>query len=89
MNTSRVLEYIMNVTTDYDTRDTFYCNNDYRVLNDYPTARFMMVGEGNYRVFTPKKHDYGIWRLTCKNVAPFYTLVEVRDRKDILKRTQK
>lgn len=89
VNTSRVLEYIMNVTIDYDTRDTFYCNNDYRVLNDYPTARFMMVGEGNYRVFTPKKHDYGIWRLTCKNVAPFYTLVEVRDRKDILKRTQK
>lgn len=54
VNTSRVLEYVLNVTIDYDTRDTFYCNNEYRILNDYPNARFMMVGEGNYRVFTPK-----------------------------------
>lgn len=89
VNTSRVLEYVLNVTIDYDTRDTFYCNNEYRILNDYPNARFMMVGEGNYRVFTPKKHDYGIWRLTCKNVAPFYTLVEILDRKDLVKRDTK
>lgn len=89
VNTSRVLEYVLNVTIDYDTRDTFYCNNEYRILNDYPNARFMMVGEGNYRVFTPKKQDYGIWRLTCKNVAPFYSLVEVQDRKDIVKRETK
>lgn len=88
VNTNRVLEYVLNVTIDYDTRDTFYCNNEYRVLNDYPDARFMMVGEGNYRVFTPKKHDYGIWRLTCKNIAPFYTLVEIQDRKDILTRAK-
>ena len=86
VNTSRVLEYVFNVTIDYDTRDTFYCNNEYRILNDYHNARFMMVGEGNYRVFTPKKQNYGIWRLTCKNVAPFYSLVEVQDRKDIVKR---
>ncbi|UOY32214.1 hypothetical protein [Enterobacter kobei] len=49
----------------------------------------MMVGEGNYRVFTPKKRDYGIWRLTCKNVAPFYSLVEVQERKDIVKKEKK
>jgi len=83
VNTSRVLEYIFNVTIEYDTRDTFFCNGGYRVLDNYPNARFMMISEGNYRVFTPKKHDYGIWRLTCKNTAPFYTLVEVLNRKNI------
>ena len=84
VNTNRVLEYVLKVTIDYDTRDTFFCNNKYWVLEDYPDARFMMVSEGNYRMFTPKQHDYGIWRLTCKNTAPFYSLVEIQNRKDVL-----
>ncbi len=83
VNTNRVIEYIFNVTIKIDTRETFFCNNGYHILDNYPNARFMMISEGNYRVFTSKKHDYGIWRLTCKDTAPFYTLVEVLNRKDI------
>lgn len=86
VNTNRVLEYILNVTIEYDTRDTFFCNDSYHILNDYPNARFMMVAEGNYRMFTPKKHDYSIWRLICKNTAPFYTVVEIQNRKDIMQK---
>lgn len=83
INSSRVLEYILDISIKYDTRDTFFCNNTYGILENYPDARFMMVAEGNYRVFTPKEHGYGLWRLACINSAPFYKLVEIQNKKQI------
>lgn len=89
INSSRVLEYILDITIKYDTRDTFFCNNNYETLDKYPDARFMMVAEGNYRVFTPAEHDYGLWRLTCINSSPFYKMVEIQNKKEIENKRKK
>ena len=69
---------------EYDTRDTFFCNNKYMWLSEYSNARFMFIAEGNYRALIPHRDDFTISRLTCTNSEPFYLLVTVQDKKDFM-----
>ncbi|EFM5252160.1 hypothetical protein HJY76_003701 [Escherichia coli] len=71
----------------YDTRDTFFCNDEYMLLSQHPEARFIFISEGSYRVIIPYHNDFGISRLTCKNKQPFYSLVSIKDKKDIMMAT--
>ncbi|VUS92717.1 hypothetical protein SB6421_04317 [Klebsiella huaxiensis] len=88
VNTSQIMEFILKTIIKYDTRDSFYCNETYQVLPDFRDARYMMISEGNYRIFNPENNDYSMWRLMCKTTPPGYTLVRIKNRKDIIDDTK-
>lgn len=85
INTLPILTFGFEKSITYDTRDTFYCNNEYMMLNDSPDARFLFVSNGNYRAVIPRKNDYYISRLSCTTQKPFYLLTEVQNKKDLRK----
>lgn len=85
INTLPLLVFGFEKSISYDTRDTFYCNNNYMVLNHHPDARFLFISEGNYRAVIPRNNDYYISRLYCTDKKPFYLLVDVQDKKDLRK----
>ncbi|MCW2474443.1 MULTISPECIES: hypothetical protein [unclassified Symbiopectobacterium] len=79
-----ILKFGFELAMKYDTRDTFYCNNEYMLLGEHPDTRFMFISEGNYRALIPHDDDFTIYRLTCTNSEPFYYLVKVKDKKDLM-----
>ena len=79
-----ILKFGFEVAMKYDTRDTFFCNNRYMLLSEHPNARFMFISEGNYRALIPHNDDFTISRLTCTSSEPFYSLVSVEDKKDLM-----
>ncbi|WP_300000584.1 hypothetical protein [uncultured Cedecea sp.] len=79
-----ILKFGFEVAMKYDTRDTFFCSNRYMFLSEHPNARFMFISEGNYRALIPHHDDFTISRLTCTSSEPFYTLISVEDKKDLM-----
>ncbi|OKT81338.1 hypothetical protein ACN75_27415 [Escherichia coli] len=43
-------------------------------LTEHPDARFMLISEGSYRALIPHKDDINVFRLTCSDKEPFYSL---------------
>lgn len=84
MQTLSVIKLGFEFSMKYDTRDTFFCNNTYMLLNEHPNAHFMYISEGSYRVLIPHNDDFTISRLTCKGSEPFYSLVSVKNKKDLM-----
>ncbi|MEQ9861228.1 hypothetical protein OI450_03015 [Pectobacterium cacticida] len=79
-----IIKFGFELAMKYDTRDTFFCNDTYMLLSEHPNARFMFISEGNYRALIPHHDDYTFSRLTCTNSKPFYYLVRVKDKKDLM-----
>ncbi|HEP1898759.1 TPA: hypothetical protein VCC33_004629 [Kluyvera cryocrescens] len=84
VQTFSIIKFGYGFAMEYDTRDTFFCNNKYMWLNEHPKARFMFISDGNYRAFIPHHDDFTISRLTCTNSEPYYSLVIVKDKKDFM-----
>lgn len=84
IQTFSIIKFGFGFAMEYDTRDTFFCNNKYIWLREYPKSRFMFIAEGNYRALIPHRDDFTISRLTCTNSEPFYLLVAVKDKKDFM-----
>ncbi|MBJ7220253.1 MULTISPECIES: hypothetical protein [unclassified Brenneria] len=79
-----IIKFGFEFSMKYDTRDTFFCNNKYMLLSEHPNARFMFISQGNYRALIPHHDDFTISRLTCTNSEPFYSLVSLKDKKDLM-----
>ncbi|EOI9955088.1 hypothetical protein ACO1A4_001461, partial [Salmonella enterica subsp. enterica serovar Kentucky] len=64
IQTFSIIKFGFGFAMEYDTRDTFFCNNKYMWLSEYSKARFMFIAEGNYRALIPHRDDFTISRLT-------------------------
>ncbi|AFJ47190.1 hypothetical protein [Shimwellia blattae] len=84
VQTLNVIKFGFGFSIKYDTRDTFFCSDRYMLLNKHPDARFMFISEGNYRALIPHNDDYYVSRLTCTKSEPFYSLISVVEKKDII-----
>jgi len=84
VQTLNVIKFGFKIAINYDMRDTFFCNDKYMFLNEYPNARFMFVSDGNYRALIPHHDDFTVSRLTCTHNKPFYSLVSVMDKKEVI-----
>lgn len=84
LQTLSMIKYGFEFAMKYDTRDTFFCNNKYMLLSEHPDAHFMFISEGNYRALIPHNDDFTISRLACTNREPFYSLVSVEVKKDLM-----
>ncbi|WP_196240466.1 hypothetical protein [Jejubacter calystegiae] len=84
VQTLSILKFGFELAMKYDTRDTFFCKNEYMLLSKHPNARFMFISEGNYRALIPHHDDFTISRLSCTNSEPFYSLVSVEDKKGLM-----
>lgn len=84
IQTLNILRFGLEFSMKYDMRDTFFCNNKYMFLSEHPNARFMFIADGNYRALIPHNDDFTVSRLTCKDSAPFYSLVSVMEKKELI-----
>lgn len=73
-----------NIALHYETRDSFFCHNRYMFLTEHPDARFMFISEGSYRALIPYKDDINVFRLTCSDKEPFYSLNDVVDKDSLI-----
>jgi len=89
MQTFTIFKFGLEIAMKYDTRDTFFCHDKYMLLSEHPDARFMFISVGNYRALIPHDDDFTITRLTCTNNEPFYSLVSVVRKKDLMLTTLK
>lgn len=71
-------------TLRYEARDSFFCHNRYMFLTEHPDARFMLISEGSYRALIPHKDDINVFRLTCSDKEPFYSLNGVVDKDSLI-----
>ncbi len=53
-------------------------------LTEHPDARFMLISEGSYRALIPHKDDINVFRLTCSDKEPFYSLNGVVDKDSLI-----
>ena len=84
IQTNSIINFGIKFAVMYDARDTFFCNNKYMWLSEYSDARFMFITDGNYRALIPHHDDFGILRLTCTTSEPFYSLVAVQNKEDVM-----
>lgn len=84
INMTNILNTGLNFTLRYDARDSFFCHNRYMFLTKHPDARFMLISEGSYRALIPYKDDINIFRLTCSDKEPFYSLNGVVDKNSLI-----
>ena len=84
IQTLNILKFGFEFAMKYDMRDTFFCNDKYMFLSEHPNARFMFISDGNYRVLIPHNDDFTVSRLTCTNSTPFYRLVGVMQKKELI-----
>lgn len=84
VQTLNIIRFGFEFAIKYDTRDTFFCNDKYMSLSDQPNARFMFISEGNYRALIPHYDDFTISRLACTKSEPFYSLVSVVEKKNLM-----
>ncbi len=79
LNVGSVFDYVIKKTLQYDTRDTFLCHNDYMKVNEFKSARFLKVSDGDYRMFVPVKYTYDVYLLKCENKdKPYYKYVKIK-----------
>lgn len=83
IQTLSIIKFGFEFAIKYDTRDTFFCNNQYMFLDNYPDAHYMFISDGNYRALIPRGDELFISRLSCTNSEPFYSLVSVEDKKGL------
>lgn len=57
-----------------DTSEGFYCGGEYKVIEQFTGERYMLISEGEYRVFVPQNEDLKSYRLTCTEEPPHYKL---------------
>lgn len=84
INMTNILKTGTNFTLSYDARDSFFCHNRYMFLTEHPDARFMFISEGSYRALIPHKDDINVFRLTCSDKEPFYSLNGVVDKDSLI-----
>lgn len=89
INIPNILKTGINLTLRYEARDSFFCHNRYIFLTEYPEARFMFISEGNYRALIPYKDGINVFRLTCSDKEPFYSLNDVADKNSLILTTIK
>ncbi|QCT21377.1 hypothetical protein FEM41_17850 [Jejubacter calystegiae] len=72
--------FIFTQTIEMDSVERFYCGGEYRLLNNYKGARFMLVSEGKYRAFLPYEGGWYSYRLDCKVKPPYYEMKYILSR---------
>ena len=66
----------------FDTRSTFLCNGEYQTLFPFDDkARYLALGDGNYRLFYLKGEDFYVAALKC--TASNINWYEIKTRKDL------
>lgn len=84
VNLQTLFNYVMTRTVALDTRNTFSCNDRYLTIKALPRARYLTVGENDYRIFAPSKQLYSTWRLKCVSTPPGYRYWPVMDADDVV-----
>lgn len=79
-NERLINNFIFTQAIQMDTVERFYCGGEYRLLDNYKGARFMLVSEGKYRVFIPYEDEWYSYRLECKKEAPYYKMKYILSR---------
>lgn len=83
VNFGSVFDYVTKKSLQYDTRDTFFCNDNYMINVEFRDARFLKVGDGDYRMFVPVKYMYDVYRLKCHNKYPYYKYTIIKSKKSL------
>ncbi len=89
MNMPTILKTGASYILHYETRDNFFCHEQYMFLTKHPDARFILISEGNYRALIRYKDEMNIFRLTCLDKEPFYSLNNITDKSSLLLTTIK
>lgn len=77
------MRFIFNVTIPLDSRDTFFCNKKYMRLSLIPTARYIKVGESDYRVALPHNYEYNFLRLACSEYPPYFNVYPIESSSEL------
>lgn len=83
VNLGGVFDYVTKKSLQYDTRDTFFCNDSYMSNNEFKEARFLRVSDGDYRMFVATKYMYDVYRLKCNIQPPYYKYILVKSIKTL------
>lgn len=89
MNMPTILKTGASYVLHYETRDNFFCHGQYMFLTKHPDTRFILISEGNYRALIRYKDEMNIFRLTCSDKEPFYSLNNITDKNSLLLTTIK
>ena len=68
------MKSIFSVTIPLDSRVNFFCHDEYSRSVLLSNARYIRVGDSDYRVAIPTKYEYKFLRLKCTNYPPYYSL---------------
>ncbi|MEB5972251.1 hypothetical protein ACWXVW_18060 [Pantoea dispersa] len=83
-NLKPVFNTALNISIPVDATETFKCNGASMMLAGEGEKYYLLLNEGEYRVFTHKNKNWYSSRLTCLKEKPYFEISEIKNKKDII-----
>jgi len=84
-NLKLVFNTALNISIPVDATETFKCNDASMMLAGKGEKYYLLLNEGEYRVFTHRNENWYSSRLTCLKEKPYFETSEIKNKEDIIK----